>query len=791
MGLESIISPFLQTSRSKRKAIVFSILLLWIVIINLWIHNYKHQHAFKTVTGSIYDTVNNLSFNNNYDADNRENLLDDETIKYFMKTNDIKDVRSIDAHSTNYDLMLRNHGLNSILKDLPFNERCDLYFKNLFTTDMNWYVDPKKDFQLENRYEYSYDLFRNNKLNEVKEAYAKENGIDAKLVEDSAVEHRVKLRYDTFWKKTMQTEQMMTDYISHVRIFNKCYLTSDNQNEASEVKKLAAGQSKMVKSLSENDLIKDGKRKFKPTAKESLLNTDSFESCTDLESRIYKWLSFSFPIYERFTGEIVLTPPDLSKYVYHPEVFKPTNQKVRDARGKAGKIKSKLTNSKACFLQRFKNKMNGKGIVLSIGDKHVSDTVKLIHLLRALNNKFPIEIVYNGGISEASKSRIVTAARQRFIDLPGSFKKIAHHLPDDYFDDSDHGLPKQEVWFVNVQNVIHDHYKEKFDKFANKFLAALFNSFEEYILLDADTVMLQTPEYFFNLMGYKKRGAYFYKDRTAPEFRPLGDTKFFEKMTPSIIDHAMFNIPIVTSHTLDLSFFDGMGHFMESGLVVIDRNLHFNSILMMMQLNFMSPVTSRVYGDKEIFWLAFAINGDEGFEFNRYHAAAIGVETPMEDRVGLEGKPLKSKEICSAHPGHVNGEDGKTLLWFNSGFQFCGQSSDVDYEKEFKFHTRVKFLKTIDEMKIFYQNPIILKHAIVPPFKNKLETLCENTDGEPKEAWFMDKGYCNSYLWCSYSLIGGRTEDGGDNTQIGKFIEFDQKSIDLFSYYGDIWVGNE
>lgn len=791
MGLIDILSPLLQTTRSKRKALVFSVLLLWIIIINLWIHDYNHKQTFKTVTGSIYDTVNNLSFNNNNSPQTKENILDDGTIKYFMKVNDIKDVRSIDSYSSTYDVMLKNHGINTMLKDLPFNERCDLYFKNLYTNDMSWYIDPNKDFQLENRYQYSYNLFRNDKLGQFKEAYANEKGIDKSVVDDSLVEDKIKESYDSFWARTMDTEQKMTDYISHVRIFNKCFLTSDNQNEASQASKFVAGQNKLIKSLDDKNLIKDGKKRFRQTSKESLLNTDSFESCTDLESRIYKWLSFSFPIYERFTGEIVLTPPDLSKYVYHPDIFKPTNQKVHDSRGRAGNIKSKLTNNKSCFLQRFKNKINGKGIVLSIGDKHVTDTVKLIHLLRALNNKYPIQIVYNGGISEASKSRIVTAARQRFIDLPNSFKKIAHYLPDDYFDENDHGLPKQEVWFVNVQNVIHDNYKEKFNKFANKFLAALFNSFEEYILVDADTVMLQTPDYFFNLMGYKKRGAYFYKDRTAPEFRPLSDAKFFEKMTPSILDQAMFNIPIVTSHTLDLSFFDGMGHFMESGLVVIDRNLHFNSILMMIQLNFMNPVTSRVYGDKEIFWLAFAINGDEGFEFNRLHAAAIGVETPMEDRVGLEGKPLKSKEICSAHPGHINGEDNKTLLWFNSGFQFCGQASEVDYEKEFKFHTRVKFLKSIDQMKTFFQNPIILKHAIVPPFKNKLETLCDNTDGEPKEAWFMDKGYCNSYLWCSYSLIGGRTQDGGDNTQIGKFIEFDQKSIDLFSYYGDIWVGNE
>lgn len=93
-------------------------------------------------------------------------------------------------------------------------------------------------------------------------------------------------------------------------------------------------------------------------------------------------------------------------------------------------------------------------------------------------------------------------------------------------------------------------------------------------------------------------------------------------------------------------------------------------------------------------------------------------------------------------------------------------------------------------MKIFYQNPLVLKNAVIPPFKNKLETYCDNIVNEPNRGWVM-QSYCNQYLWCAYSSIGGATREGTDNTQVGQFIEFDKRSTDLFAYYGDIWVGNE
>ena len=792
--------------RPRRKTLIFLLVVIWLAISSLLYHNYQDRsNAY--LEGSIYegqDTKNPVGggpskaeLEKQKIAKTKETIANNISFQMLQKQSNSKDIRNIEAHLSIYDIIFANHDVNSVLAHLSFEQRCDLYFTNLYTSDTNWYLNPDENLPLENRDEFKYADYKRKKTGELKEQIAKDKDIEKDDVkEDQEFEDKMKEKYLEFWRKTQKTEQTVVDYVSHLRIFNKCYVTRDNVIESDLTTKFIKKQQAFISALSDASPGANGENVLTPFTQseaERRLNTDSFRTCSNIEGRLYPWLSMQYPTYERWTKEVFYSPPKMSKFVKDSAVHEPSNVAAHNGKGKGKKVRSKLTGKKNdCFVSNFKNSLNGKGIVLSIADQHVDDTVRQILLLRALNNKYPIQIVYNGGLSEDSKHRIVEAAREAFSSLPDSFKNVEKYFPSDYLDPKDHGLPKQEVWFVNVANVVPDKYKGKFGGFGNKFLAALFNSFEEYMLVDADTVMVQNPDFFFRLKNYKELGAYFYKDRAAPHFRPLADSTFFKKITPGVIDLVMFDIPSISKKSFDYEFFQGMFYYMESGLVMINRNLHFNSVMMMVQMNFFQTVSGRVYGDKEIFFLAFLTAGEENFYFNDYFAAAIGEETPMDERVDDKNpKTLLSKEICAAHPGHISAEDGKSLVWFNSGFRFCGQAFKVNYEKEFKEGRRYKSFVDQKQMETFYKNPATLKHAIVPPFKNKLETLAENVAGEPKEAWHMDTGYCNSYLWCAYDRIGGQTDKGDDNTQKGMFIEFDQKSVDLFSYYGDIWVGKE
>ena len=77
-------------------------------------------------------------------------------------------------------------------------------------------------------------------------------------------------------------------------------------------------------------------------------------------------------------------------------------------------------------MNQFKDASNGKGIVLSITEKHIDDTINLIRLLRALNNKLPIQIIYFNDISQSSKTKIIKAAREEINNFPKSYEKVYH-----------------------------------------------------------------------------------------------------------------------------------------------------------------------------------------------------------------------------------------------------------------------------------------------------------------------------------------------------------------------------
>lgn len=74
---------------------------------------------------------------------------------------------------------------------------------------------------------------------------------------------------------------------------------------------------------------------------------------------------------------------------------------------------------------------------------------------------------------------------------------------------------------------IKQQYLHKFNEFGNKILAILFNTFEEMIFIDADAILIQNPEKFFQLNKYQNSGALFFRDRNTPEYRPDHDIQTF------------------------------------------------------------------------------------------------------------------------------------------------------------------------------------------------------------------------------------------------------------------------
>lgn len=793
-------------NRQRLKWVLFTGASIWIFFILYFINSNYYNTESHLLSYSIYNIYDNLheenesplksilsplvdnSANDQQHISNFKNHTLYESLIKSTFQNTTK--RTKDLNSNIYDDIFTNHKLETVLGTLSFKERCDLYFKNVFAQDVNWHFNP------DTKYDVNFDKKTKEyqEFNKVKELIIQEkfDKMKQKLKEEDYSKELEKLQKSMFTDYMHQKfEQEIVNRLSTFRIFNKCYITNDETPQINKINQFITNQQKLVQNLHRESETSDKTKidKLELTDKEALVDLMVTKSST-FEHRVYPWISKEYPVYERWTGKVYHEPPNYYEILNHDPMQK-TTKKTQHS-----------NNAAEPFLKQFKNKFNGRGIVLTIGNQHSDYAANLIHLLRALDNKLPIQIVYYDDVNEKSKRKIVTAAQEDFRSLPHSFEKVAHLFGDKYINSQGKGLQPQEVWFVNAYNSIHKNYRGKFSRFGNKLLASLFNSFSEFILIDVDTVLMQPPEFFFQLKNYQTTGTYFFKDRSVFQKRSLEDGKFFERMGPSTVDQIMFDIPIMTNYTTTRELFRGLQHYMESGLVMINKDKHLNSILMITQINLIGPITGKVWGDKELFWLGFAINGDEEYYFDNNFAAAIGELTPPQDRARKDGTWHHSKEICTPHPGHISSDDNHSLLWINSGFRFCHQADEVDFEKEAEKKTRLKHLQTADQFRTFYYNPLRITHAIVPPLDPDLQDR-KNAMDEPTNGWFWESGYCRRYMWCAYSSVGGpqkrpdEKDDKNDNNKIkdntleGILVEYNQDEIALFDYLGDIWVGTE
>ncbi|KAK6204459.1 mannosyltransferase [Scheffersomyces amazonensis] len=780
------------------KRFVIACAAIWIATLNLYLFFY-HYDSIRTTIGKVTSTNNNAygsgeideyNEDNNWSFDNEKNqheihksafkplntsILEDSSLAILQKYGDIIDRRNIDPiFSSNYERIFNQHpNPVEVFANLNFKERCNLYFENLHLEDHNWFLNPNDHAPLM-RYlfpykqgieEFDYEVWKDRKYGDLESDFIKETKLEIdkdnadedkrKKIDVNKIEKFIRKKYEAFQNETLRAEQRVLDAFSHLRIFNKCYLSDNDANLEKKNVEFVDNQKQFYRRLLNSVKVPA----FVPSKEEKTLQVVS-SNCQSVEQRLYPWLSKIYPVYERWNGDVVLSPP---KYV----TSSPSS-------------KSHFTEN-TCFFKKFKSELNGKGLVFTMADMHLEAAINLIKLLRGLGNTLPIQIVYYDNLSGKSKKQLVKAAREEFKDLPASFEKVTHLLPKGY----EKGLPPQEIWFVNTYNVISEQYKNKFEGYGNKLLATIFNSFEEFILLDADTVIFKNPEWFFSIPKYKKTGAMFYKDRSTTDIRPKTDILFYKKMFPSTLDSLMFDIPQITDKTLNLDAMQGMYHFMEAGVVILNKARNFNSILLLPQLSFMEPFRERSHGEKEFFWLAFAVDGNESYEFNDYRAAAVGEVN--EHRHKDNGDLYLSKQLCNAHPAHLHDVDN-SLLWLNSGFHFCGKFEKVDFKNDLEHQKNyyVKTFQTVEEIKKYYYDPIPIRQAILPPFKNAYENVAPNSEGEPPLAWEMLHVLCYDYMWCTYSSIGA-----GDNFQNGTVIDFSEEEVNHFKFLGDIWVGNE
>lgn len=627
----------------------------------------------------------------------------------------------------------------------PLDDKCVEFFK---------FVDAElPDWHLHALHDRPFDKNAVRKGNYFREAYKKirKEKKSAKVSDPSLIAHEDNLKVEDWYqeglRRTIESEQEMADSVTILRLIGHCFFKRDSSSFSEPMKELHTRYSKKVVPFFVSEL---------------------------------PGVSF---------GDIT---PALGKYYNHSDL--PHNGDLLDF---------------------FYKNMEGTGIVISAATRYAKDIVKFIHLLRAVGNTLPIQVMYRQDLLTKAKEAIILAATLAKEDFLGEeltnrrqMEQTVQRLGMSLDDLKKADYPVQDIAVINMHKPLRLLARADFSSYNNKILALVFCSFQNVIFFDADTVPLVSPDDLAKMKEFTDTGAYFFKDRSLLDTNDWIETNFFAKMMPhksSALDMAM-GVKPVTEHTMLNEYMRGWRHCQEAGLFLLDRKKHFSMLLTLLPLSLWGePIKSLIWGDKEMYWLAMSLAGDEEYTFNKYNAASVGQAT--EDLRLKHYNKTKSMEVCSSHPGHIS-QDGK-LLWINSGFSYCKKNGYARDQTKFPY----KVIADREKLKDLFDSPLKIRHAIVPPILPALRPLngpadlVEETnfrlqsakrkndvdiinvdqilDYGPQKGW-VKSPICSGYHYCAYNEIDA-FDDTGKFETTGTFVAFDEEDIQRFDLLAGFW----
>lgn len=483
----------------------------------------------------------------------------------------------------------------------------------------------------------------------------------------------------------------------------------------------------------------------------------------DIDHIFNPYLTFKLPIFQQWNGisfygpqenyDLKLSDTDINTLT--GDSFTYSEQFI------SKHYESIVGNLDQPFWNFYGSKTHGQGIVISVYDDIADILLKLIGNLRLLDNDMPLHLVFRkNGLSNENKLKIVKAARSDKLN-----KK------------TNQALKKLNIWFVDLSYCLQND-DNLFDRFYNKILAYSFSGFKEILLMDVDVLLFQNPAYFFRSSQYEKSGTLFFKDRNYKIKIDNQYIDFIKSVIPNKLDNILFGI-----NSVDDAFFDSSEyfrnknyHYMESGLVLLNKHSFSDSIPMILYLTYFENINSMSWGDKELYWISLLLSGYFNYEFNDHWAVAVGNPYTNPDRI-------KFQRICTSQPAHIL-SDTNELVWINSGISKCKRINDFDSFKEFDLKN---FNKYIPEPKInkdsdlmnYYLETIEFNAYIEPPQAQFQENINPSADGSS----YVNVGWgytplCLGYIWCATDILG-------DYQVSGTYHEFKESQIQWYTYIRD------
>lgn len=312
-----------------------------------------------------------------------------------------------------------------------------------------------------------------------------------------------------------------------------------------------------------------------------------------------------------------------------------------------------------------------RGIVLPLYDKIAALGLSLILELRAMDVDLPIEIPYCGDLD--SKLRDLISRKDPLVRIYDVCEQAAN------------AKTAQDVpLFCN--NLRHCH--RKFRSFDIKLVAVVFSRFEEFMLMDADTLYFQSPMPLWELTKYKQTGTLFFHDRISFEsmflaelmpgnpnvtkyqhflstfdvtpFQPLGviSRRYASKGEAARARRESLPVKLpfkpsdflLTSH----SWHHRAGHQMDSSLVLWNKVRQPRATTILASFASMNGAARPPsYGDKELFFTACEL-AETAYAFSDFGVGSIGWEKrtyELKDSVSANTssqteEKLKEEVLC-------------------------------------------------------------------------------------------------------------------------------------------------
>ncbi|KAG7382391.1 hypothetical protein PHYBOEH_010489 [Phytophthora boehmeriae] len=238
-----------------------------------------------------------------------------------------------------------------------------------------------------------------------------------------------------------------------------------------------------------------------------------------------------------------------------------------------------------------------KGIVMCMHNGVVPMGLSLVKELRCLGNQELIQVYhcFPDEISEASRALLLAAdARLEIVDVCSDLV--------------DRGLLKREV-------------AEQFRSWWIKPLALYHTDIKEVLLMDVDDVFLSDPAVLRSTDGYKRTGTTFFYDRVLSSrewFNQEVNNSTYLKTLLNEFDYESFGltagVQIPDNLKRSYAYKEEASHEQDSSLVAVDKSRAGQAMTVMFWLITVQRFEREFsYGDKETFWIAYALAKQEYF----------------------------------------------------------------------------------------------------------------------------------------------------------------------------------